>query len=169
MAGTRGDQLLGMGLEDLDGVERAGTQSRGIVGHAAGRQAVEARGIEAPLTDVLLQADPRRRHFGNRGEAQSGEVRQAEIRAWPGADNEKRIARHDIAEAFEVGAGLLVMGDHDAQRPAPHDIDLAGAQRAGGIGRAGRGLEHDLDAGLLERARGISGIKRGVEQGAEVF
>ncbi len=63
MAGTRGDQLLGVGLEKLHGVELAGAQRSGILGHRRAADAVEAIGIDAGAPEIVGEADPRRRYL----------------------------------------------------------------------------------------------------------
>ena len=140
MARAGGDQLLGVGLEELDGVEPASAQRGGVFHHGRPRDAVEAVEVETDAAQVVGQADPGRRHLGNRGESHAGEVGQAEIRPRPGADHEERIARHDVGEADEIGIGVGVVGDHDSKRPTPHHVDLAGFERADGGRGFGRGL-----------------------------
>ena len=71
MAGARGDQFLGIGLEQLHGIQRTGAQRGGVVRHARTADAVQSRRIDAGAAQVVLQAEPRRRHFGHRGEADS--------------------------------------------------------------------------------------------------
>ena len=114
MAGTRGDQPFGVGLEDLDGIDLAGAQVDLVLLHRAVADAIEARGIDAGAPQVVSQADPGCRHLRDRGERQSGKIRELEVRSRPAADDEEWIAGHDIAEADEIGGRLLVVHHHYA-------------------------------------------------------
>ena len=105
----------------------------------------------------------------HRGEFQPSEIGELEPGPGRGANDEERIARHDVAEADEIGAGFLVVHHHHAQRPAPHDVDLAGAQRLCRGGRAGRRFQHHFDPGVLERTSRVGGIEGRVKQRAEIF
>ncbi len=103
-----------MGLEDLDGIDLAGAQRRLVLVHRAVAHAIEAGEIEAGTPQVVGETDPGRRHLRDGGELEGAEVGELELRVWPGANDEKRIARHDVAKAHEVGARFLVVDHHDA-------------------------------------------------------
>jgi len=98
---------------------------------------VSTRWIDSGATEVVGEADPGRRHLGNRGEAQTFQVGETEVGPRLRADDEEGIARHDIAEADEIGPGIAVVLHHHAKRAAPHDIDLAGEKRLRRGRRAG--------------------------------
>ena len=125
--------------------------------------------IDSGAADIVGEADPWRRHFGDRGEAQAFQVGEAEVGPRLRADDEEGIARHDVAEADEVGPGIAVAQHHHSQRTAPHDVDLAGEQRLHRSRRAGRGHQDHVDAGLGEGPRGMGGIEWRVEERAEIL
>ena len=117
MAGARGEQALGVRLEKMDGVERTGAQGRLVLLHAAVGDARQGVGIDSGAADVVGQANPWRRHLGDRGEAQAFQVSEAEVGARRGADDEERITSHDVAEADEIGLGLAIARHHHRSGP----------------------------------------------------
>jgi hypothetical protein len=74
-------------------------QRQQIFGHAAIGNAIELRGVDPGLPQIFLQAELRRRHFADCGDAHSREVNQTEIRVWTSADDRERIAADDLCEA----------------------------------------------------------------------
>ena len=125
MSDAIGKQRGGERLEHLHHIDLATPQRRDVVRHRAVRHAREIRGRDAGATQVLLQAHPRRRHLAHRGDAHAQQVAQREAGAWLAAEQQERVARHHLGEADEVAAGVLLIGLHDAHRPAPADIHRA--------------------------------------------
>ena len=126
-----------MGLEELHGVDPALAQCHLVLGHRPVVDPVDLCRVETCMPQVALQADPGRRHLGHAGKPNRPEIGQAEARPWPCPYDEEGIAGHHVAEADQVGRRLGIAQHHDPERPAPHDVDLAGAQGPRSRGRIG--------------------------------
>jgi hypothetical protein len=97
------------------------------------------------------------------------QVSGAEIRAGRAADDEERVARHDIAEADDIRGRVGLAGQHDPQRPAPHDLHRTRLQCRGCLAGLGRLAEVDRHAVLREQAECLGGVEGRVEQGTEIL
>ena len=66
--GALGQQQAGERFEHLDDVDGARLQRRHVLDHRPAGHATDAGGIDAGQAQVVLQAEPGRRHFAHRGE-----------------------------------------------------------------------------------------------------
>ncbi len=123
MAAPVGDQFFGERLEQLHDIDLAAAERRHVVGHAAIGHPIEPDGVEPGPAEILLQAEPRRRNLADGGDPRRHQIGKREIGARRAADQQKRIARHRLAEAGEIAVGSLCIKLVDPHRPAPAHIN----------------------------------------------
>ena len=109
MAFARGDQVFRQRLEQLHDIEFAAAQSRDILAHRPVLDAVERLGIDPDPPQVVLQAQPRRRHLADRREPMPDQYRQPEIGPRRAADQHKGIAGHAFGDTDEIAMRPLVV------------------------------------------------------------
>src|SRR5262245_36164741 len=85
-------------LENLHYIQMSIAECYEIFGHGSFRYAIEAGRIDSLLTQVVLQAQPRRRHLCDRGKFQGRQLRELEVKTAIRADQEERIARDYFTE-----------------------------------------------------------------------
>ena len=113
----------------MRGVYSALAQRQEILGHAAIGNAIELRGVDPSLSQILLQAKPRGRHLADRGNAHSRQVGQPEVRVGISTNDRERVAADDLGEADERRAGVVVVVLHDPHRACPDDFGSTVEQR----------------------------------------
>ena len=79
MTRAGGEQPLGIGLEQVHGVERAGPQRGFVLLHRPVCDRGQRHRIHAGATQIVGKADPRRRYLGNGGKPQVLEIDKAEV------------------------------------------------------------------------------------------
>ena len=129
----------------------------------------EAIRIDPGIAQILLQAQPRRRHLGNGRKSQPRQFGEPERRRIAAADQKERIAGGDLAKADERRIRVLVARLHDAHRAAPGEVDVAGEEVRGGRRRRRRRQQLDLDAFLGIETERLRGIEWRVENGAKIL
>ena len=141
----------------------------GVLRHGLVGDASDHGRIGAVAADVVLQAEPGRRHFRHRCQADRGQIGGAEVGARCAADDEERVARHHVAEADYVRRRVGIMLQQHAQRAAPHHVDIARLQGCRGSFRAGGFTQADVHALGVVCADRVGGVERGIEYGTEIL
>jgi hypothetical protein len=121
----------------------------------------------ALLAQVMLKAQPRRRHLRDGGDAQPRQIGQPKSGA--PADQKERIARGNLAKAQEGRAGVKVARLHHPHRPAPRYIDRPVEQTRSGRSRCRRIQQFHLDALAGVESERVRGIEWRVEDRAEIL
>ncbi len=156
-------------LEDFGDVEIASCERIDVFRHRAIGNPVEAPRIDTDLAEVMLQAEPRRRHLGDGGKSQPRQISQFEpIDAAPG-DEIERVAPDNLAEADDRQAIWLVARLEDAHGAAPGHVDGAIEQSRRRRGRRRLRHERDIHAFTLRKSQCHRRIERRIEDGAEVL
>src|SRR5262249_58580565 len=96
-----------------------------VLRHRSIADALDPIRIELGPAQILLQHEPRGWHLAHRRQPQLSQILELEIGVCGSADQEKRIAGHDLAKAYEVAIGILLVGLEDALRPTPGHFDAA--------------------------------------------
>jgi hypothetical protein len=169
MALAGGDQFLGKGLEQPHNIELAAPQGRCVVGHRPIGDPRQRVGIKPGAAQILLQAEPRRRHLADCRYSRAVDIGQGEIGARLSADQQGRIARHRLDEADQIAVGPSLIHLHDPHRPAPGDVDRAAKKAGRRFGGRRRINEVDVDTlAAIGTQRQCRVIGR-VEQAAQRF
>ena len=167
MTGALIHQLFDERLEDLDRIHPALAQRVGILRHAAVGRAVQPGRVETGAADVVLQAEPGRRHFRNPGEARVHEVGEAEVRPGLPPDHIERVARHRLRKGHHGPVAMLLLILHHAHRAAPDDIGAAAEEARRGIVRAVGPAEFHLQPPLAVSVQFQSQVEGSVEDRPE--
>src|SRR5216684_8829062 len=154
-------------LEHLCHVERAAAQRRQVVRHRSVGYSIELRRIDTLLAQVVLQAQPGRRHFRHGRYLQTRQISQP--KAIDFADEKERIARNDFAKANERRIGVEVAGLHHPHRSAPREVDRSVKQTRSRGSRRRRVEQVYFDALAGIESESVRGVEWRVEHRAKIL
>ena len=161
--------MLCVGLKHLDRLDSAGPQCRLVLRHRPVADAVDIVRVHSGAPYVVLQAQPRGRHFADRRKLDACQIRYREARFWLPADQEKGVASHDLGECYQAAIGVLVVRVQDPHWTAPRNVRLAGQQRLRRPLRIGGGFQPHVDPFRSVGIQRDGGVKGRVEHCAEIF
>src|SRR5688572_4014042 len=156
-------------LKQLRDVQLAPAQRLQIVRHRPAGHAIGLVRIDVGKPQIMLEAEPWRRHLRDGPEPEPQQIGEPECRRISLAHQKERIARRHLAKADHRRIRVLVLSLHDAHRPTPGDIDRPVEQTRSGGGRRRRIEQfhvHPFGGVVSERMRGIEWR---VEHRAKIF
>src|SRR5579862_2043154 len=169
MPGTACDEFLREGLEHLNDVDAGVTQQLRVFGHGARLGSVQLLWVEPRAANVVLETIPRRGDLTDDRDIGIEKVGEPEVGAGCSADQEKRIAGYDFAEANKIGLRVAVAADDYPHRPAPTQIGSAFRDAPRGVIGARRAFENNFEPLILVSAERQRRIERSVEYRALGF
>src|SRR5207249_11609204 len=100
--------------------------------------------LDAALAQIVLHAQPRRRHFRDSGKPQTREIGKLEAGMVTPADQIEWVARDDFAEARQRRR-LLLARLHHAHRAAPSDVNSGVEETSDALARTRRADQFDIE------------------------
>ena len=140
-----------------------------FVAHGAICDTINAPRIDAPLAQVVLQAEPWGRHLRHGCNLQPWQISQIEAGTFALADQKERIACGNLAETDKRRGGIEVARFHHPHRSTPRNVDRSVEQTGGSRGRRRR-VEQIYDDALAGiETEHVRGVEWRIKQSTKVF
>jgi hypothetical protein len=141
----------------------------GVLAHARALRASGRRWVQPCSSQVILQAHPGGRHFGNGGEPRGHQVAKTKVWVRSGSHEVKRVPGNCLGESDQRRAIGPIEMLHHSHRPTPGDIRPTVKQAEHSLLWGGCAVQLNIESFAFKPAGGYRRIVRGIEDGPQAF